>query len=1337
MSKKRHDQPPSVLIFSNDDKVVNQLTEHLAGAFSITVTSLPDSGTDAVKVDPAAAVVLIDWRGRPPAEILSVEGGGHSPVLVIDPPDAAAAMRAVEEGRLYAFVRSPWEPEELRLIVGKAAENHTLGRDLAEHRSIVDGLLENLPASIYFKDIDHRYVHVNRGMAKAHGKDGRDNVVGKTDFDIAPPDVAARRQAEDARIIETGRAESMLVSPLARPDGEIVWYETTKAPARRPDGSISGVVGISRDITTQVRAEKERDLLFDVIRTLFDAEGLNDAIASVLRLTCEHTDWCYGEAWHWVDNAAAMGLMAPYHAASDAYGKYRERSWDYVALKEGGLPRRVHDSGESEWIPDIAAVSAETFQRRDIALEAGLKAAFAVRVPGRRGTPIAVLVFFLSTVRPVDAYLTGMIEAVARHLGQYLESTRDEELLVEREAALTERVKELRCLNNVSAELWEVDQPLEQALDTLPELIRQGMQYPDETAVRIELSGVAYATRGYEFSAWHLNAPIRVSDKAAGAIDIFYTAEKPDRDIGPFLKEEQELIENLARFIGAAATRARTMQALGLTHARLTDAIRSLPLGFALFDSSNRLVAFNDSYRDDRPESLRETIRPGAELEDIWRGLAAAGFYSGTEPLADEDTATQVARRKELWENRPSRQELAFRDGTWREVMVLPTSEGGTMILRLDITERKRHEQALADSEQRFRSLIANAVQGFCVHKDFKPLYANRSLIKILGYPSEEAFLEIGDIRNIVYPADRENFVAIYETRLGIREGDAPSVYEVRLRNRDGTTIIAEIRAALIPWENDQVISMSVTDITEQRRSEQALIESNTRLDIAAAAAGIGAWDYDIATERIIGDRRMSDIFGISPADFDFDNDGLFRMVHEEDRDRVIAEGQAAVEGDGRISMEYRIVRPDGEIRHTRAEGLVIRDEAAGTPVRVVGVNTDVTERRETERQLQQAQKMEAVGQLTGGIAHDFNNLLTVIIGNIDMLSRRSEKAGDEKSLKWARNVGQAARRGADLTKRLLAFSRRQMLEPVMLDVNRSVGDMLDMIERVIGEQITLNAVLADSVGSIRADASQLESAVLNLAVNARDAMPEGGVLSIETDSVRVDGDDDPLSHELAPGRYIRISVTDTGCGMPPEVVEKIFEPFFTTKDTGKGTGLGLSMVFGFVKQSGGHVTIYSEPGQGTTVRLYFPRVRGDAPEDDDEPAPSAGNVSGATILMAEDDKRVREFAAGVLENLGCRVIEAASGREALEMLRLHPDIDLLFTDIVMPGGMTGIDLGRHARVIRPGLPVLYTSGYAEQALRESGSVDLDSHWLPKPYTAASLTPKIAIALAGKADVNG
>jgi PAS domain S-box-containing protein len=456
-----------------------------------------------------------------------------------------------------------------------------------------------------------------------------------------------------------------------------------------------------------------------------------------------------------------------------------------------------------------------------------------------------------------------------------------------------------------------------------------------------------------------------------------------------------------------------------------------------------------------------------------------------------------------------------------------------------------------------------------------------------------------------------------------------------------------------------------------------------------------------------------------------------------EDRAAGLAEKALAVAAQaGKFETEGWRVRKDGSRFWAHVVMESLRNES-GELIGYAKITRDFTEQHQATLALEQAraalaqaQKMETVGHLTGGIAHDFNNLLTAIIGGADLLTRRL--AGiDDMSRRVLQGIIEAGQRGAALVERLLAFSRKQTLSPQVVDVNRLIAEMLDLLRRALGEQVRIGTVLAGGIWRVHVDRNQLENAILNLAVNARDAMPEGGRLTLETGNTVLDDDYAAISPEVAAGEYVMIAVSDTGTGMPPEVRERAFEPFFTTKPEGRGTGLGLSQVYGFIRQSGGDVRIESEPGAGTTVKIFLPRHAGAEAGDASHglrhmPAP----VGSETILLVEDHADVRAYATSTLGHLGYRVLEARDANDGLAVLAAHPEVSLLFTDVGLPG-MNGRQLAEQARRMRPGLKVLFATGYARDALAHRGILDADVHLLPKPYTVEALARKLRAVLDG------
>ena len=449
-----------------------------------------------------------------------------------------------------------------------------------------------------------------------------------------------------------------------------------------------------------------------------------------------------------------------------------------------------------------------------------------------------------------------------------------------------------------------------------------------------------------------------------------------------------------------------------------------------------------------------------------------------------------------------------------------------------------------------------------------------------------------------------------------------------------------------------------------------------------------------------------------------------FRSEHDAYLSRYLTTGEHRIIGIGR---EVTGLRKDGTTfpMHLSVSQFEIDGEIFFT-----GIIHDLSERNKADEALRQAQKMESLGQLTGGVAHDFNNLLTVIIGNLELLELRVE---DEGQLALLAEAQEAASMGARLTERLLAFARRSRLDPRVVDLNALVVGLTDMLHRTLRETIGLSTLLSTDLWTVKADPSQVETAIVNLAVNARDAMSDKGTLILETTNVQIDDLYSAVEEGLQPGDFVRLSVTDTGAGMTPEIRERVFEPFFTTKEAGRGTGLGLSMVYGFAKQSGGHVTIYSEVGSGTTVNIYLPRHTGDeAPEVAQAEDVPVARGDRQTVLVVEDDPHVRRLTKTRLTELGYEVQEAANAPEALDILESGHAVGLVFSDLVMPGGMSGLELCKEVCQRWPGTKCLLTSGYAEVLVGGDENGNEKFNVLRKPYRLADLARAIRNALRGE-----
>ena len=527
--------------------------------------------------------------------------------------------------------------------------------------------------------------------------------------------------------------------------------------------------------------------------------------------------------------------------------------------------------------------------------------------------------------------------------------------------------------------------------------------------------------------------------------------------------------------------------------------------------------------------------------------------------------------------------------------------------------------------------------------------------------------------------------------------------------------------------ENERLERERRFAVEAQQTTADALQESEVRLrTLAENLPGI-AFQRLVTPSGKMHERYVShgveQHLGIDPDLLMSGSKNLIDFIHPEDRERKLTAMKEAAAKSQTLVIEVRkLKQPTNEIRWWQVH--MTPTHLGSGDIRWDGIALDITDRKAAQQQLQQALKMDAVGQLTGGIAHDFNNLLTVILGNAELLT---EQLTENQRLRALAELTQkAAERGAELTNHLLAFARRQTLAPRVVDVNRLTAGLDAMLRRTLGEAIEIELVRGAGLWPAMVDAAQLESALLNLAINARDAMPDGGRLTVETANVFIDDTYAAQHDELTPGQYVLIAVSDTGTGMDAATIAHVFEPFFSTKEVGKGTGLGLSMVYGFVKQSGGHVKIYSELGHGTTVKIYVPRGNEGRSADGAKSIETGKEPRGSeSIMLVEDDEIVRQHVERQLLELGYKVHTAANGPAAIVTLRGNTHIDLLFTDVVMPGGMSGRELADVAIEIRPELKVLFTSGYAENAVLHQGRLDRGVQLIRKPYRRRDLALKL------------
>jgi two-component system cell cycle sensor histidine kinase/response regulator CckA len=751
----------------------------------------------------------------------------------------------------------------------------------------------------------------------------------------------------------------------------------------------------------------------------------------------------------------------------------------------------------------------------------------------------------------------------------------------------------------------------------------------------------------------------------------------------------------------------------------------------ALYDPETDLLSF--PYFVDEQDERPEPLKPG-------RGMTGYVLRTGQPLLATAEAIEKLERAGELhslgtpsidWLGVP----LRVRE---RVIGVLAVQSYSGKVrygeTELDILsyvstqaaqaiERKQAEQELRESQRQLFTLMSNlpGMAYRCANDEHWTMeFVSEGCLAVTGYhPADLVENRTVAYEDIIDPADRKPVRRLVEEAIAARRS-----FELyyRIRTATGDQKWVWERGSAVFSSEGQLLALEgfISDISERRKAEEALRQSEERYRLALQATQEIMYDWDVPNNTVFWNPNLTNVLGYAPEEMGT-VERWGAQLHPDDAARVRRELAAAIDYGDVFSSEYRLRRKTGDFATLLNRGLILR-QPDGKAIRMVGAITDLTVSKQLQDQLRQVQKIEAVGRIAGGIAHDFNNLLTALLGSTELLQRRL--AGDHLAQQELATIHRAARRAADFTQGLLAFARRQVLEPVNVDLNGFISESLPMLRRMIPENIRIDLQAGGGLATVRADRGQLTQILMNLCLNARDAMPEGGTIAISTGNITTDRAFAETHPGAKPGRYVSLIVTDTGIGIDPEDLPHVFEPFFTTKTSGTGTGLGLSTVYGIVKQHGGYIYAESQPRSGATFSVYFPAVaaRAELPE-----GPAKGAVQGGreTILVVEDEAEVRQILVQALTSFGYRVYEAADGLDALSLLRSESGgIELVLTDVVMPR-MGGMELCQAARAIAPGLRFLFSSGYTENSVHVGFVKKEGVFFLAKPYGIDTLARKV------------
>jgi PAS domain S-box-containing protein len=1176
--------------------------------------------------------------------------------------DSKGSFERFINGRWYRFSDRPTTEGGIVTIFAQIDELKQREDRLRENQTILQSILDNIPATVSITDRDRRIVLLNRKLEELYGVKLQD-VIGRPLGEVRPERYAIDTAAQDHQsVVATGISIQGREDKYIREGGEETWI-TSVVPIKDEKGDVKFVLRTTIEVPQLAQAYKK---LEDNQAFLIEAE-------KQARIACWYQSAEMGDRVFWSESVEdVLGYSAEDLGTNTDYLKILhpddlERSRAHLAeLRENPQPyeteyRIIRPEGNAIWLRSIS------------------KAEF---------DGAGNFVRYIGLIQDITAQKS--IEDALRESQAAL-------LTAERRAKIACWIEVLTAgggflVSELAAEVLGI--AVEDMAKNDEEYVR--MIHPDDQ----ERASEAFRRANANHEAYAIEYRFRRKDGSYAWI----------RDLAEFYEGSDGEPVRMIGTIQDVTDQKRVEEALRTSEARLQAFIDNAPVLMSVKDPQGRFLMLNPKIAQSFGLKVDEII--GKSTKDVFPFEGADRIYDMEQKVIS--TGRPVSGEVHL----PKRSDLP-----WTHEVKFPIfdTEGKVAAVggvAVDISDRKTAEMALAESEARFRSFMEYAPFDMYV-KDLNGRYAliNRGAEQSWGRQRDEILGRT--IRDLSQSRGVQEVEAIESEVLASGEAVSREVHFTDLGAEWTHEIKFPIRDAI-----GQVTHIGgiAVDISDRKKAELALSESESRLLRAQKQARLAYWSEDLESQVILWSKGSGWLLGMPDAELPANEDAYVGIAHPDDRERIKRNYDRVRNGLDSYSIEYRILHPDGSVIWVQELGKVERD-ASGRRITFDGTLQDVTERRALEEQLQQAQKMEAIGQLTGGIAHDFNNLLAIILGNLDLLNEQKELAFSmRRKIETAIKAGM---RAADLTHRLLAFARRQALMPKLTEINELIRSMVPLLQRPLGPKIATTFMLDPNTWAAEIDQSQLEMALLNLTLNARDAMPDGGSLTISTGNATTTQKQALTGSGQPAGDYVVISVTDTGTGMPVDVKARAFDPFFTTKGVGKGTGLGLSMVYGFVKQSGGHVQIESSVGEGTTVSLYLTRAAAAAVAEEAKDDPSLSSGQQEIVLLVEDEADVRVLAEAYLESFGYTVISAADGATAMAALAANPRIDLLLSDIILPGAMDGIAIAAQVRASRPEIKIVYMSGYAPDPEMLLPGTEL----IKKPFLRADLLRVVRSAL--------